>query len=219
MNLRKLIFGMLAVTAVSIFTSSAFAAQVAGGTPASVPAPNLTIYYSGATAQDGTLKAKFASICDLTVGVPLFIEDDGGDGQVGENSARDGRDFRAFFCPQIDTTIAGLGGLSVSTNVLIYKRREGGSGWGVESVAKNQPIAFFDVVNAGTTTGGAANTPGCTDAGADTSLGANGRNYVCDRENPGTNRDLRPVESVGVSGPVELLVMMPHNIDGVFKPG
>jgi hypothetical protein len=113
----------LAVTAATVFTGQAFALA-----PNTVP--DITLYVSGASAQD---KAFGALLGELCVAGTLDTYLDGGVGKAQ----------RAFSC-NLDSSL--VTGLSIANpKVLIYKRSAGGSGMGVAPVADATPMEFMNV--------------------------------------------------------------------------
>lgn len=129
----------LAVTAATVISGQAFALA-----PNTVP--DITLYASGASAQD---KAFGSLLEELCVAGTLDTYLDGGVGKAQ----------RAFSCNLDSTKVTGL---SINNpKVLIYKRSAGGSGMGVAPVADATPMEFMNVNSTNCTLTTTANTYNC----------------------------------------------------------
>lgn len=132
-----------------IATAAAVAGIVAAAPAAAqFPGPDDTrdieVYFSGATALDGSLENFFSNLC--VSGTLAVFRDDGGTPPPG-NLDDDDDAQRAFFCTVDDSQITG--GLTITNpEVLFHKRSSGGSVQGVFPVASRTAIEFLVVSGA-----------------------------------------------------------------------
>jgi len=129
----------MAVAAATVISGQAFALA-----PNTVP--DITLYASGASAQD---KAFGSLLEELCVAGTLDTYLDGGVGKAQ----------RAFSCNLDSTKVTGLS--IANPKVLIYKRSAGGSGMGVAPVADATPMEFMNVNSTNCTLTATANTYNC----------------------------------------------------------
>jgi hypothetical protein len=115
--------------------------------------PDIEIWMSGASAEDGMIGALFTDLCQ-TGTLDTYLSDDG---------SKFGASHRAFFCTLDSTKVAGLS--VTNPKVLFHKRSAGGSGMGVAPVADATPIAHMSITN-GNCTLAATNEYHCTVTGA-----------------------------------------------------
>lgn len=129
----KTLASAIAVAGVLASAQNAFAVL----TPSSTP--NLTLYVSGASAQDQQFRRLFANLCDPASGAngnDQLIYMSRGTGIP--NSAQQG-----FMCRMSSARVPGLPA-SPGIVVAVYKRSEGGSGFGVGPVASGEAIDFLN---------------------------------------------------------------------------
>lgn len=129
----------LAVTAATVISGQAFALA-----PNTVP--DITLYASGASAQDKAFGALLEELC-VAGTYDTYL-----DGGVGKAQ-------RAFSCNLDSTKVTGLS--IANPKVLIYKRSAGGSGMGVAPVADATPMEFMNVNSTNCTLTATPNTYNC----------------------------------------------------------
>jgi hypothetical protein len=141
--MKKLVLG--AAVSAAMFGGVAQAAiTVEGNLPVITPANTYEVYLSGASAVGSFIELLFTSkkipiaeqLCDAKKAMYKF-----------QDKATGGKDQVAYLCElnQSNTALAGLGDKS---NLLIYKRHNGGSAQGVSPIIANSPIDFLKVDNA-----------------------------------------------------------------------
>ena len=123
---RNLILGA-AITA-TLLAGNAQAITVQNNFPVIEPSETRTVYLSGASAASDFLERVFKGagvaadqVCDVTKPIWKFKDN------------IDGKTQRAYLCTQ-STTATGLSLPNDKPNLLIYKRDEGGSGYGVAPI-------------------------------------------------------------------------------------
>jgi len=107
-------------------------------TPASVP--NLSIYVSGSSTMDGQFRKLVTNLCDP-------VSPTNSDKLIYLTTGNEIPDSwqQAFMCRMSPPSSGGkVPGLSSSMIVAVYKRSEGGSGFGVGPVASAKPIDFLN---------------------------------------------------------------------------
>ena len=139
--MKKLVLG--AAVSVALFGSVAQAAiTVENGLPVITPANTYEIYLSGSSAAGSFIDLLFTSskvpaanrICDASKLIYKFYD-----------TATVGKDQVAYLC-ELNTANPVLTGLSAGkTNLLIYKRHNGGSAQGVAPVVADAAIDFLKV--------------------------------------------------------------------------
>ncbi|TDP64078.1 hypothetical protein [Roseateles toxinivorans] len=130
-------------------------------TPAEIVAAGANlkvIHMSGASAQRLAIGSAFKDFCNADNHV-YFSKSTGG-------SNKDGDNHRAYAC----TLKAAVGTWAVGTPVLFIKRDQGGSGLGVNQVAKQTPMAFMKIDN---------NAGNCVDKGVPVNGDIETPNFVC----------------------------------------
>jgi hypothetical protein len=132
MKLKTLVSAIAAVGALAS-AQGAFATL----TPASVP--TLNVYVSGATAQDAQFRKLAANLCDAA------SAGNGNDQLIylAKGTAIPDSAQQAYMCRMSSAKVPGLPA-SPGIVVAVYKRSEGGSGWGVGPVASGEPIEFLN---------------------------------------------------------------------------
>src|SRR5262245_31080310 len=119
----------LKTLAVAIASVGAFAAahQAAALTPSDVGTADVTLFVSGATAQDPALKAYVTNVCSGN-GTDLITMSNGTSAPGSSNSA--------YFCTADLAELPGLVDRTGDGNIriLVYKRSSGGSAYGVGPV-------------------------------------------------------------------------------------
>lgn len=132
------------------FNKLALAVGVAGALAAGQAAalaptvtPDIEIWMSGASAEDGMVGTLFNELC-VSGTLDTYLSDE----------ATDGSSHRAFFCNIDSTKVTGLS--ITNPKVLFHKRSAGGSGFGVAPVADATPIPHM-VINNGNCTGTSPN--------------------------------------------------------------
>jgi hypothetical protein len=110
-------------------------------------APVLNVYYGGATATDNVLENLFlipgTGICQPGT-IDIY--------RVTVSN----RNNRVIFC----SARAGIAGIAVNTPIAFHKESIGGSSNGTVPLARQQPLAFFNMGVAGTCTNQGLQTPG-----------------------------------------------------------
>lgn len=126
------------------------AIMAAGSAYAHGPAvtPDLELWMSGASAEDGMIGALFDELC-VAGTLDTYLSAD----------ATPGSSHRAFFCTLDNAKVPGLA-LS-NPKVLFHKRSAGGSGYGVAPVADGTAIAHMSIAN-GNCSVVSANNYNCT---------------------------------------------------------
>jgi len=128
-------------TIVSAITAAGALASAQGAfatlTPASTP--TLSVYVAGASAQDAQFRKLIANLCDAPSAA------NGNDALIylAKGTAIPDSAQQAFLCRMSSAKVAGLPA-SPGVVVAVYKRSEGGSGFGVGPVASAEPIEFLN---------------------------------------------------------------------------
>ena len=95
--------------------------------------PQIELFVSGASAQDNNFGALFKDLCQAGT-LDTYLDN--------ADPAKPGAKHRAFFCTVLGTKVPGLGG---NRNVLLHKRSEGGSGWGVQPIANHTKMDHMNI--------------------------------------------------------------------------
>ncbi len=123
----------------AVATSTALLSGVANAAPLQpTDAPDIEIFMSGATAQDGNIAQLFGELC---VSGTLSVFKD------NANTSKPGANHTAYFC-NLDNSKFTNPQLSASNpKVLFHKRGAGGSAQGVNPVVDEQPIEAMAINN------------------------------------------------------------------------
>jgi len=162
--MKKLILG--AAVSVALFGGAAQAAitEDSNGIPVITPANTYEIFLSGSSAAGPFIDSLLLSskvpaanrICDASKLIYKFHDA----GTAPTPGAAGGKDQKAYLCV-LNTQNSALSGLAAGkTNLLIYKRDNGGSAQGVAPVIADAPIDFLKVDNAANCTKISAGAPG-----------------------------------------------------------
>lgn len=142
------------------FNKLALAVAVAGTLAAGQAAahapgvtPDIEMWMSGASAEDGMIRTLFTELC-VSGTLDTYLS----------NEATPGSSHSAFFCTLDSTKVAGLS--ITNPKVLFHKRSSGGSGMGVAPVADATPIAHMTINNGNCSLGANPNEYLCTTANA-----------------------------------------------------
>lgn len=129
----------------------AIASAAIAGQAMALPAntvPDLEIWMSGASAEDGMIQALFTDLCADTPDVYL------------SNDATPGSSYRAISCTLDSTKVSGLS--ITNPKVVFHKRSAGGSGMGVAPVADATPITQMVINNGNCSASGNPNEYLCS---------------------------------------------------------
>jgi hypothetical protein len=160
MQLNRIAAAIAAGTALHIGTAFALEPSVT---------PDIEIFMSGATAQDGNLELLFQELC-IADTLDVYLDN--------SNPSSLGSAHRAYFCQLDSSKVTGLS--QSNPKVLLHKRAKGGSAQGVNPVLDEQAIDAMAINNGGN----------CVQDGAN-------RRYLCRISEPGDL--IQKVSDAGVS--------------------
>lgn len=122
---KKLLSTAIAAVSLAGFSHGALALNIA------TTQPDLEIFMSGASAQDGAITALFKNLCGVNNPLNNTLD-----------IYRQGTNHTAYFCT---LSAADVPGLSGPKKILFHKRSSGGSGQGVTPVLAQTPIQHLNI--------------------------------------------------------------------------
>ncbi|MFZ4502791.1 MAG: hypothetical protein ACOYM1_02450 [Methylovulum sp.] len=183
--MKKLVLG--AAVSAAMFGGVAQAAiTLDAGKPVITPANTYEVYLSGSSAVGPFIESLFTSkkvpaanqVCDTKKSMYKF-----------QDTSTGGKDQVAYLC-ELNQSNTALSGLSAGkTNLLIYKRHNGGSAQGVSPIVANSAIDFLKVDNA-------AN---CALSGSVVAAGAGFTKFNCTYTAGNTELSNKQIPDFGVS--------------------
>lgn len=132
--------------AAGMLLASSIASQALALAPTAVP--NYTVYTSGASAQQSTIKAMLTSFCKA--GTLNEYQERYVDATGVATTDKQGSNFRAYFCTfkgALDPAPLPTDVALYNKNVLIHNRAKGGSIWGVVPVNESWQVEYLNIFN------------------------------------------------------------------------